>query len=126
MVPSVEEMGQLVRKLKGVQGLEGHQRDWLLWELVRTQSTLLVWAQEHCMLLDGLSSNVLYMAEEMMNWPVPQEVVNEVTMESRSWLEAFVDRLQLSPLHKDLMQMAWKSLEFKFGLEGNGEESEEE
>ncbi|KAG6894541.1 hypothetical protein C0992_005681 [Termitomyces sp. T32_za158] len=93
----------------------------------------LVWAQEHHLLLDGLSMGMAFVAEELVGLMVPQELTYEIErlahlmgahrdpniMQPGSWLEAFVDRLQVTPSHEKLLQMVRDTMEYKFGLGEN-------
>ncbi|KAG6883735.1 hypothetical protein C0992_007966, partial [Termitomyces sp. T32_za158] len=100
------EINVLAQGLWEMHKLEGRQHEWLLREVVGVRNNALTWAQEHCLLLDGLSSGVSYVVEEAALVNLPPELAQGVARLGRlmavhrhpgSWLKTFVDGLQDSP-----------------------------
>ncbi|KAG6884228.1 hypothetical protein C0992_006722, partial [Termitomyces sp. T32_za158] len=97
------------------------------------------WAWEHQLLLDGLSSGVSYMVEELAGQATAPRVAQGVGRLSRlmeahrhrsfvemgAWLEAFVDGLQTPPSLEEIVEATRESLEAEFGPGGGQGESEE-
>ncbi|KAG6881787.1 hypothetical protein C0992_000205, partial [Termitomyces sp. T32_za158] len=65
VAPSAQEVEAMARGLRQANESESHQRDWLLREVAAARLETLGWAREHRLLLDGLSSGVSYMVEEL-------------------------------------------------------------
>ncbi|KAG6872105.1 hypothetical protein C0992_009861, partial [Termitomyces sp. T32_za158] len=94
------------------------------------------WAREHRLLLDGLSSGVSYMVEELAGQTTTPRVAQGAGRLSRlmeahrhcsfvetgAWLEAFVDGLRTPPSLEEIVEATRESLEAEFGPgEGQGE-----
>ncbi|KAG6895249.1 hypothetical protein C0992_002363 [Termitomyces sp. T32_za158] len=78
-----QEVEELAQGLHQVGKSEPHQREWLLREVAGTWLEVLGWAQEHRLLLDGLSSGVSFVAEELAGHAVTLEVALGVGRLSR-------------------------------------------
>ncbi|KAG6894171.1 hypothetical protein C0992_007243 [Termitomyces sp. T32_za158] len=65
VAPSAQEVEVMARGLHQVNKSESRRRDWLLREVAAARLETLGWAQEHWLLLDGLSSGVSYVVEEL-------------------------------------------------------------
>ncbi|KAG6874714.1 hypothetical protein C0992_006904, partial [Termitomyces sp. T32_za158] len=130
-VPSAREVEELARSLQATEA-ESRRREWLLRKVARMRLEVLGWAREHQLLLDGLSSSVSFVAEELAGHAVTPGVAQGVGRLSRlmeahchrmsielgSWLEAFVDGLRTPPTLKETVEVARELLESEFGPEG--------
>ncbi|KAG6874811.1 hypothetical protein C0992_006447, partial [Termitomyces sp. T32_za158] len=134
MAPSAQEVKAMARGLRQANESESHRRDWLLREVAAAS-----WAWEHLLLLDGLSSGVSYMVEELAEQATAPRMAqgaghlsrlmeahcHRSFVETGAWLEAFVDGLQTPPSLEEIVQAAWESLEAEFGPGGGQGELEE-
>ncbi|KAG6893339.1 hypothetical protein C0992_010396, partial [Termitomyces sp. T32_za158] len=116
MVPSAHEVKELAQSLHQATEVESRRREWLLREVARTWLEVLGWAREHRLLLDGLSSSVSFVAEELAGHAVTPGVAQGVGRLSRlmeahrhrtsikpgSWLETFVDELRTPPTLEEM------------------------
>ncbi|KAG6892100.1 hypothetical protein C0992_001882, partial [Termitomyces sp. T32_za158] len=98
------------------------------------------WAREHRLLLDGLSSGVSYMVEELAGQAMAPRVAQGAGRLSRlmeahhhrsfvemgAWLEAFVDGLRTLPSLEEIVEATRESLEAEFGPGGGQGELQEE
>ncbi|KAG6887052.1 hypothetical protein C0992_001012 [Termitomyces sp. T32_za158] len=129
-VITAAEINELVQGLQEVHELEGRQHEWLLCEVVEARDNALTWAREHCLLLDGLSSEVSYVMEEAASADLPLGLAQEVAWLGRllavhchcnllnpgSWLEAFIDGLQDSPSVEKIVEIVREAIAAEFGL----------
>ncbi|KAG6890752.1 hypothetical protein C0992_012925 [Termitomyces sp. T32_za158] len=137
--PLKQEVEELAQGLCQLDDSEVRRHKWLLREVVAAHLEVLCWAREHCLLVDGMSSGVSYVEEELLR----QEVTPGLTrgmghlsrlmgahrhrtfVEAGSWMEAFVDRLQTPPSAEEMIQAARNSLESEFGPGGGQGELQE-
>ncbi|KAG6876003.1 hypothetical protein C0992_001436 [Termitomyces sp. T32_za158] len=131
-VPSVRKVEELTWSLQATEA-ESCRREWLLCEVAGTWLEVLGWAREHRLLLDGLSLSVLFeMAGHAVTPGVAQGVGHllrlmeahhhQTSIEPRSWLEVFVDRLRTPPTLEETVEVARELLESEFGPGGGQEE----
>ncbi|KAG6894061.1 hypothetical protein C0992_007607 [Termitomyces sp. T32_za158] len=137
--PSEQEVEELARGLRQSGELEVRRREWLLHEVAAARLEVLGWAREHRLLVDGLSSGVLYVEEELAGREVTPGLTQGVGRLSRlmgahwhwafveagSWMEAFVDGLQTPPSVEEMIQAARESLDSEFGPGGGQGELQE-
>ncbi|KAG6886663.1 hypothetical protein C0992_002903 [Termitomyces sp. T32_za158] len=137
-VLSAREVEELARSLQATEA-ESHQQEWLLREVAGTRLEVLGWAREHRLLLDGLSSSVSFVAEELAGHAVTPGVAQGVgrlsrlmeahrhrtSIEPGSWLKAFVDGLRTPPTLEETVEVAWELLESEFGPGGGQGEPQE-
>ncbi|KAG6887340.1 hypothetical protein C0992_012805 [Termitomyces sp. T32_za158] len=137
--PSEQEVEELARGLHQSDESEVRWHEWLLREVAAARLEVLGWAHEHCLLVDGMFSGVSYMEEELTGQEVTPGLTRGVGhlsrlmgahwhrtfVEAGSWMEAFVDGLQMPPLAEEMMQAARDSLESEFGPEGGQRELQE-
>ncbi|KAG6894409.1 hypothetical protein C0992_006230 [Termitomyces sp. T32_za158] len=133
VVITAAEIDVLMQGLREAHELEGHRREWLLRKVAGARDDALTWAWEHHLLLDRLSSEVLYIVEEAASVALPPELAQGVVrlgrlmavhchcnlLDPRSWLEAFVDGLQDSPSVEEIVEIVKEAMAAEFGLEGN-------
>ncbi|KAG6885618.1 hypothetical protein C0992_005006 [Termitomyces sp. T32_za158] len=137
VVITAAEIDALAQGLREAHELEGRRREWLLRKVAGACNDALTWAQEHCLLLNGLSSGVSYVVEEAASAALPLELAQGVAclgqlmavhrhrnlLDSGSWLEAFVDGLQDSPSEEEIMEIVQEAMTAEFGLGRNGAQS---
>ncbi|KAG6893160.1 hypothetical protein C0992_011120 [Termitomyces sp. T32_za158] len=140
MVPSAQEVEAMAWGLRQANESESRRRNWLLREVATARLETLGWAREHRLLLDGLSSGMSYMVEELAGQATAPRVAqgagrlsrlmeahrHRSFIETGAWLEAFVDGLRTPPLLEEIVQATRDSLEAEFGPRGGQGESEEE
>ncbi|KAG6892999.1 hypothetical protein C0992_011620, partial [Termitomyces sp. T32_za158] len=97
------------------------------------------WAQEHRLLLDGLSSGVSYVVEELAGQAMTPRVAqgagrllrlmeahrHRSFVETGAWLEAFVDGLRTPPSLEEIVQATQELLEVEFSPGGDQGELQE-
>ncbi|KAG6871345.1 hypothetical protein C0992_011184, partial [Termitomyces sp. T32_za158] len=97
------------------------------------------WAREHRLLLDGLSSGVSYVVEELVGQTTTPRVAqgagrlsrlmeahrHRSFVETGVWLEEFVDGLRTPPSLEEIVRAAWESMEVEFGPGGGQGELQE-
>ncbi|KAG6883029.1 hypothetical protein C0992_009960, partial [Termitomyces sp. T32_za158] len=139
VAPLAQEVEAMAQGLCQANESESRWRDWLLHEVAMVRLETLGWAREHRLLLDGLSSGVSYMVEELVGQATAPRVAqgagrlsrlmeahrHRSFVETGAWLEAFVDGLQTPPSLEEIVQATQESLEAEFGPEGGQGESEE-
>ncbi|KAG6871544.1 hypothetical protein C0992_010749, partial [Termitomyces sp. T32_za158] len=90
------------------------------------------WARKHRSLVDGMSSGVLYVEEELAGQEVTPGLMwgvgrlsrlmgahrHRTFVEAGLWMEAFMDGLQTPPSAEEMMQAARDLLESEFGPGG--------
>ncbi|KAG6893220.1 hypothetical protein C0992_010842 [Termitomyces sp. T32_za158] len=137
--PSEQEVEELARGLRQSDESEVRRREWLLHEVAAARLEVLGWAREHRLLVDGLSSGVSYVEEELAGREVTPGLTRGVGRLSRlmgahrhrafveagSWMEAFVDGLQTPPSVEEMIQAARDSLDSEFGPGGGQGELQE-
>ncbi|KAG6874736.1 hypothetical protein C0992_006775, partial [Termitomyces sp. T32_za158] len=120
MAPSAQEVKVMARGLRQANKSESHRRNWLLREVAAARLETLGWARKHRLLLDGLSSGMSYMVEELAGQVMAPRVAQGAGRLSRlmeahhhhsfvktgAWLEAFVDGLRTPPLLEEIVQVA--------------------
>ncbi|KAG6873870.1 hypothetical protein C0992_008335 [Termitomyces sp. T32_za158] len=118
---------------------ESRRRNWLLREVAAARLETLGWAWEHRLLLDGLSSGMSYMVEELAGQAMSPRVAqgaghlsrlmeahrHRSFVETGIWLEEFVDGLWTPPSLEEIVQAAWELLEAEFGPGGGQGGSQE-
>ncbi|KAG6890987.1 hypothetical protein C0992_011518 [Termitomyces sp. T32_za158] len=128
------EIDVLVQGLREMHEVEGWQCKWLLREVAGVRDNALTWAQEHCLLLNGLSLGVSYVMEEAASVNLPLELAQGVAqlgqlmvvhchrnlLDPGSWLKGFVDRLQDSPSEEEIVEIVQEAMAAEFGPRGNG------
>ncbi|KAG6894742.1 hypothetical protein C0992_004898 [Termitomyces sp. T32_za158] len=139
VAPLVQEVEAMAWGLRQANESESHRRDWLLRKVAAARLETLGWAREHRLLLDGLSSGVSYMVEELAGQATALRVAqgagrlsrlmeahcHRSFVETGAWLEAFVDGLRTPPSLEEIVQAARELLEAEFGPRGGQGESEE-
>ncbi|KAG6892883.1 hypothetical protein C0992_012065 [Termitomyces sp. T32_za158] len=129
----------MARGLRQANESESRRRDWLLREVAAARLETLGWAREHRLLLDGLSSGVSYMVEELAGQATTPRVAQGAGRLSRlmeahrhcsfvetgAWLEAFVDGLRTLPSLEEIVEAIRESLEAEFGPGGGQGELQE-
>ncbi|KAG6893578.1 hypothetical protein C0992_009452 [Termitomyces sp. T32_za158] len=139
VAPSAQEVKVMAWGLRQANESESRRRDWLLCEVAAARLETLGWAREHRLLLDGLSSGMSYMVEELAGQATAPRVAQGAGRLSRlmeahrhcsfvetgAWLEAFVDGLRTPPSLEEIVEATQKSLEAEFGPGGGQGESEE-
>ncbi|KAG6876212.1 hypothetical protein C0992_000468 [Termitomyces sp. T32_za158] len=137
--PSEQDVEELAQGLRQLDELEVRWHEWLLREVTAARLEVLSWACEHRLLVDGMSSGILYVEEELSGQEVTPGLTRGVGRLSRlmgahrhrtfveagSWMEAFVDGLQMPPSAEEMMQAAWDLLESEFGPGGGQRELQE-
>ncbi|KAG6882116.1 hypothetical protein C0992_012677 [Termitomyces sp. T32_za158] len=123
----------MARGLRQASESESRWRDWLLREVAAARLETLGWAREHRLLLDGLSSGVSYMVEELAGQAMTLRVAqgagrlsrlmeahrHRSFVETGAWLEAFVDGLRTPPSLEEIVQATQESLEAEFSPGGD-------
>ncbi|KAG6893178.1 hypothetical protein C0992_011020 [Termitomyces sp. T32_za158] len=129
----------MARGLRQANESESRRRNWLLREVAAARLETLGWAREHRLLLDGLSSGVSYMVEELAGQATTPRVAqgagrlsrlmeahrHRSFVETGAWLEAFVDGLRTPPSLEEIVEATRESLEAEFGPGGGQGELEE-
>ncbi|KAG6893748.1 hypothetical protein C0992_008764 [Termitomyces sp. T32_za158] len=138
--PSEQDVEELAWGLRQSDKLEVRRREWLLHKVAAARLEVLSWACEHRLLVDGISSGVSYVEEELSGQEVTLGLMrgagrlsrlmgahrHRTFVEARSWMEACMDGLQTPPSAEEMMQAAWDSLESEFGTGGSQGELQEE
>ncbi|KAG6874173.1 hypothetical protein C0992_008020 [Termitomyces sp. T32_za158] len=136
--PSEQEVEELAWGLRQSDESEVRRREWLLRKVVAVHLEVLG-SREHRLLVDGMSSGVSYVEEELLGQEVNLGLMWGVGRLSRlmgahrhwtfveagSWMEAFVDGLQTPPSAEEMIQAAQDSLEAEFGPGGGQGEWQE-
>ncbi|KAG6884286.1 hypothetical protein C0992_006583 [Termitomyces sp. T32_za158] len=136
---SAQEVEAMARGLRWADESESRRRDWLLREVAAARLETLGWAWEHRLLLDGLSSGVSYMVEELAEQATTPRVAqgaghlsrlmeahrHRSFVETAVWLEAFVDGLQTPPSLEEIVRATRESMEAEFGPGGGQGELQE-
>ncbi|KAG6872211.1 hypothetical protein C0992_009770, partial [Termitomyces sp. T32_za158] len=156
VAPSAQEVEAMARGLRQANESESRRRDWLLREVAAARLETLGawfffflfcpfvdsasgWAREHRLLLDGLSSGVSYMVEELAGQATTPRVAqgagrlsrlmeahrHRSFVETGAWLEAFVDGLRTPPSLEEIVEATRESLEAEFGPGGGQGELQE-
>ncbi|KAG6894824.1 hypothetical protein C0992_004465 [Termitomyces sp. T32_za158] len=139
VAPSAQEVEELAQGLRQANKSESHWHEWLLRKVARARLETLGWAWEHQLLLDGLSSGMSYVVEELVRQAMTPRVAQGAGRLSRlmeahhhrsfvkmgAWLETFVDGLRTLPLLEEIVQAAQESLEAEFGPGGGQGELQE-
>ncbi|KAG6894365.1 hypothetical protein C0992_006438 [Termitomyces sp. T32_za158] len=139
VAPSAQEVEAMARSLCQANKSESRRHDWLLRKVAAARLETLGWAREHRLLLDGLSSGVSYMVEELAGQATAPRVAQEAGrllrlmeahrhhsfIETGAWLEAFVDGLRTLPSLEEIVQATRESLEAEFGPGGDQGELQE-
>ncbi|KAG6884188.1 hypothetical protein C0992_006791 [Termitomyces sp. T32_za158] len=137
--PSEQEVKELAWGLHQSDDSEVHRHKWLLHEVAAARLEVLGWARKHCLLVDGMSSGVLYVEEELSGQEVTLGLTrgmgrlsrlmgahrHQTFIEAGSWMEAFVDGLQTPPSAEEMIQVARDLLESEFGPGGGQGELQE-
>ncbi|KAG6884528.1 hypothetical protein C0992_006123, partial [Termitomyces sp. T32_za158] len=137
--PLEQDVEELAQDLRQLDELEVHRCKWLLREVAAVHLEVLGWAREHCLLIDSMSSGVLFMEEELSGQGVTPGVTwsvgrlsrlmeahrHRAFVEAGSWMKTFVDGLRMPPLAEEMMQAAQELLESEFGPGGGQGESQE-
>ncbi|KAG6887371.1 hypothetical protein C0992_012580 [Termitomyces sp. T32_za158] len=137
--PLKQDVEELARGLRQSDKLEVRRREWLLRKVAVACLEVLSWARKHRLLVDGMSSGVLYMEEELLGQEVTPGLMRGVGHLSRLmgahrhrtfvkaglWMEAFVDGLQTSPSAEEMIQAAQDLLESESGSGGSQRELQE-
>ncbi|KAG6875194.1 hypothetical protein C0992_004827 [Termitomyces sp. T32_za158] len=137
--PLERDVEELAQGLHQLDESEVRRHEWLLCEVAAARLEVLGWACKHRLLVDGMSSGVSYVEEELSGQEATPGLTQGVGRLSRlmgahqhrtfveagSWMEAFVDGLQTPPLAEEMMQAARDSLESEFGPGGGQGELQE-
>ncbi|KAG6884271.1 hypothetical protein C0992_006621 [Termitomyces sp. T32_za158] len=139
VAPSAQEVEAMAQGLHQANKSESRWRDWLLREVAAARLETLGWAREHRLLLDGLSSGVSYVVEELAGQAMTPRVAqgagclsrlmeahcHRSFVETGAWLEAFMDGLRTPPSLEEIVQATWESLEAEFSPGGDQGELQE-